>query len=378
MSLPIHHATDPRVQYIFQESEKPCISMILPLHNSSFKRKDDELDIQHALEIAKDALYLKFPDVADKLITETQKLAKSAAFNKNDKGLGLYVTVDFAYHTTFPFTVLEKISVQPGFELIDMLFKLRYSFPYVVLVLTEESAQLYSGMLEELTELKTNEFPREFEDDYEYQPPARGTSYSVQSHVKDFERDKYSLQKERFENFLHYVDKSLAHQLTTDEVVIICGIRRHTSAFMNRSEHTDKIISVITGNYDVLNKKKLNTAVWSAIESYVAEKTIEAVEEYKDAINSGLADEGIDSVWISASEGRGAILLVEQDLNLQGFTDKKFHSQFYRTQQQHQCTEVANAANEVARTVLQKGGQVMVVENGILKNQGRIALMRRY
>jgi hypothetical protein len=285
----------------------------------------------------------------------------------------MYLSENNRYWTAFPFPVMEKIIIGPRFDLRDLLFRQQLAIPYYVLQLQEKSAHLYTGNLDQLTEV-TTDFPIDLSDDYEYDPPSRSTSLAGDAHVKNFEKDKFSLEKKRTEAFFHQADELLNDYLK-EEVLIICGTKRSCSSFLNRSRHGSNVISVIHGNYSA---HELAGLAWSAIRSATFEKMLDALGIFEEKTGEGKAESGLVPVWEAVAEGRGRTLLVEKDLQLSAFLDAGFSDQLYLRQPKHPFIHLPDAVSALIESMLDKNGKVVFMENGMLQKYGGVALVTRY
>jgi hypothetical protein len=244
--------------------------------------------------------------------------------------------------------------------------------------LDEKNARLFGGRLKQLEEIKSKDFPLVYTNDREYQPSSQSTSYAGYAHVKSFEHDKAGLEKSRFESFLLQVDELLDDYVKYAEAIIVCGVKRYTSAFLNRTSHGRKVITVINGNYDSYGITELSAIAWPAIEAFVAEKMIDEVSEFKENKGEGMAEEGILAAWDAVVEGRGLTLLLEKDYHIQGFLEKQYSYGLYLKPPKAPHIVLKDAVNELINRMLEKNGKVIFVENGMLRDHQHIALITRY
>ena len=173
------------VEILRREESKPCISIIIPLHLPQ-EAKADKIHISKVIKAAAELITTRFPEQAAVLIDSLNTLVKEINFDRNQEGIGLYVSVNFRYQTFFPFPVTEKIIVEEKFHLRDILYKVQYALPYDVLHLNEKKARLYRGKLKHLEELNNQDFPLEYVNEEEYQSSSQSSSYAGYAHVKKF------------------------------------------------------------------------------------------------------------------------------------------------------------------------------------------------
>ena len=365
------------VEILRREESKPCISIIIPLHLPQ-EAKADKIHISKVIKAAAELITTRFPEQAAVLIDSLNTLVKEINFDRNQEGIGLYVSVNFRYQTFFPFPVTEKIIVEEKFHLRDILYKVQYALPYDVLHLNEKKARLYRGKLKHLEELNNQDFPLEYVNEEEYQSSSQSSSYAGYAHVKSFERDKNSMEKRRFETFLRHIDELLDDYVKNANAIVLCGVRRYTSAFLNRTTHAEKVIAVLNGNYEWENISDAVAMTWPAIQSFIEEKMLDSISDFKEKVGEGMAEEGVIAAWDAIAEGRGLTLLVEKDYHLPAFLEKHYGYQLYLHPPKEPYTNLNDAVGELIERMVEKKGKVIFVENGMLINHQRIALITRY
>jgi hypothetical protein len=360
------------------QSEKGniCVSVIVPTHRTSPDRRTDPLNTQKAIEKAEGLMMMKYPaDIVVSLTKKLKELFLQIDFDHNEDGLGLFVSPNIQLQTSFPFPVKEKIIVGDSFGIRDVLYKENFSDPYHVLLLTEQGARLFYGSLNFLEETIDSQFPLHYEDDYIYNPPIRTTSYAGQAHVRSIEKDKSELEAIRYSSFLHLVDTFLDQYLLNNDALIVLGVKKNLALYEKISRHQQKLVGKIAGNYSHLNLKQLSDLVLPVIFGYQQDIRAKLIEEFREQHTRGKG--GIQDVWKAAIERSAFKLLVEKDYSCAGFLDAdKKHIYLKPPQKPH--TKLADAVDALIELILEKEGHVYFVENGLLKDYGRIALITRY
>jgi hypothetical protein len=86
----------------------------------------------------------------------------------------------------------------------------------------------------------------------------------------------------------------------------------------------------------------------------------------------------MEEVWTAASHKNGHLLIVEKDFM---FPAHQGHhgDRIYKEEASHlKPFYIRDAVDDVMEKVLQNGGDVEFVDNGVLKDYGQIALIRYY
>lgn len=352
-----------------------CVSIIVPTHKGETDSKTDELYTAHAIQRAEDLLHLWHPQEAEALIASIHGLAASIDFKHTLEGLGLFVSEEVQLIVDYPFRVARKIVVDKKFETRDLLYKVTFSYPYFVLHLEEDKASLFYGNIHHLEEVIDQSFPCLAGDDYDFQHPVRGSSYSTHAHLKSFEEDKAEFQKVRYRTFLSNVNDLLSDYLMGHARLILCGQRPYTAAFLNQSHHDARVISVLTGNYSKLTTTELAELVSPIIEAFLEERMKDEISKLDEMAGQGLAETGFENVRQAITDGRGYKLLVEKEYP---YSDTPYSEKLPHIPIEQYGNAATNAVEELIDLMLDKKGQVLLLEKDMLKAYGHIALITRY
>ena len=356
-----------------------CVTVIVPTHQLSPERRVDGLEVEKAIRRAKEYLSNSYSEKEiSPLLSSLDELYSSIDFNHNAMGIGLFVSAEVRQLVNFLFPVKEKIVISDSFHLRDILYQDNYTIPYFALHLSENEVKLYQGSLTSLLEIKDNIFPMKNEDQYEYSHPTRGSSYFGNSFTKEFEKDKSILQEMRYESFLSHVDRELNRYLVNAVPLVIIGATKDLSYFKIKSHHANHIAGHVHGNYSYDSVNELGRLTWKTVKDFLDHAKEKTIRELQEKIGQGHGVAGIDAVWKAAYEGRGLRLLVEKDFSLPGFftSGDDYHLHLHPPQQPHHI--VTDVINKLVDLVLDKKGDVIVVENGLLDDYQKIGLITRY
>ena len=355
-----------------------CISIILPTHRLSPDRRVDNLKLKNSITAAKQLLQYKYPVSNIQLLMEAiDEIYDTIDFSHNSDGLGIYISSDVKLSVQFPFAVEEKVMVGDSFEIRDLLYKDNFSVPYLVILLSKNQICLYKGLLDELEEIIDENFPLLYEEEYVYNPPSRGTSFTGHTIVRNFEKEKSSLEEIRFKEFYQKADKLLNQYVISDSPIILLGVQKDIAWFKKISIHAKKLIHTIDGNYDYLNKKLLADITWPEMFEHFQHHRDLLIKELEEKTGGHLVVSGIQNVWQATKDGKAFKLLVEKDFRKSGFvTDDGY--QFHERSTEKPYKIVTDAVDDIMEMVLESGGQVFLTDNHLLKDYQHIALITRY
>jgi len=357
---------------LVHERGKPCISIIVPTHRTGQDRQSDHLEIQRAITAANESLLYKPGNLSSAL----NSLFRDIDFNKNKEGVGIFVSQGIKKIINFPFPVTKSIAVQECFHLHDLIYMENYETVYYLLEISKKEIHLFKGMMDQLEEIKDQNFPKEITDNYEYNKPSRSNSGSGSAHVKEVERDKSILNQVRIKRIFRAIDKSLAKYIIRKDIpLLLCGPTKDVSIYKSVTGHPENIITSIGDNYKNTSIHDLEALAWLHIRSFIDKEKLKLVSEFKEKLGEGLGVFGIEKIWTATNEGRGKILLVEKDYAKKAFIAKDNRLFFGHPGEE---TRHCDIVDEIINTVLEKNGKVIIVEKDILKDYEAMALITRY
>jgi hypothetical protein len=361
-----------------KESGNTCLTVIIPTYYKPGERSVNARLIEDGIGKAKRLVEYKCPAVErEALLNSLDNLAASIDLVHAAEGIGLYVSKNIRFSTLFHFPVEEKISVEPEFEVRDLLYKKSTESSYYALMLAENGAKLFKGLGRELSEIADKSWPESRRDNYEYAKPARSHSYAGEAHVKSFEKDRSEVESNRLKTFFRHINTDLKTYLDDKSPLIVLAPVKEQSLFEEVSEHKHNIIGKINGNYANASLPALASLILPFLAAHLEKQREQLIKDFGESIGGHRAVSGIQAVWEAVEEGNVFRLLVEKDFRCAGFLVKNDPHLYLRPpKKEHDI--VSDAVDRLVLNVLRKNGQVHFVDNGMLKEYGRVALVTRY
>jgi len=361
------------IRDMVKERGKTCISIIVPTHRAGQDRQGDRLEVLRAtMAVNKEVL-----NSPGNFLRDIDSLFQQIDFNRNKEGIGIFVSPGIKKLVSFPFPIKKKVIIDKCFQLLDLIYTDNYRTAYYLLDISKKEIHLFEEIMDHLEEIKDENFPKEIKDGYEYNKPSHSNSATGYAHVKEVEKDKSILNQVRIKRTFQSTDKLLSKYIVRKDVpLLLCGPTKDISSYRSITKHTENIITSISDNYKDTSLHDLEVLAWQQVRSWIDEQKLKSVNEFKEKRGEGLGVFGIEKIWIAAKEGRGRILLVERDYGKAGFVtaDDGLFLQDPGGKQAKSC----DAVDEIINTVLEKNGEVIVVEKDVLEDYEGIALVTRY
>ena len=348
----------------------PCISVILSTRLKSFDDKERiKLKLKNALGKVRKKLKDKFDeDLSDNLFRRVSSVCGKIDLRHPHNGVGVYVSGNYSNLIYFPLPVRDRIIIDSSFEIRDIMANLKLLSPYMVLLLNKRKSRLYKGSGVELTEVSDGHFPLEYKDDLLLKKSPPGFPFTEESRVNQARMEKYFRQ----------VDHALKSHLTGNPLVLV-GLQKHLYTFKSVSRFVSMVIGELSGNHDRLKSHEIARQVFPIIEAWHKKEERKTIDKAIEAVLSNKAVSGIQEVWTVARQGSGSELIVERDFACKAFLGKGDNELILEDGNRDALTEIPDAIEAVIDELMEQHDvRIHFVENGVLKEYGRIILITRY
>lgn len=346
----------------------PALTITMPTHRAAPDNRQDPIRLKGLVRQAAERLTSELGKRdAEPWLARLEDLAAGINHHHNLDGLVLFVGRDLARAVRLPFRLAERVVVDETFYTRDLVFALNRMARYWVLVLSEKPTRLLAGYHAELTEVTTDGFPLAH--------TGPGGELPLPG---DFGINKSAYRDEKHRQFFRQVDAALKPLLQADPLpVIVVGVDRYLAFFREVSDHKDAVLTTLTGSHDSTSPHDLAKLVWPLVEANLAAERERVFAELDHATGERKVAAGIDEVWPLAREGRGRLLLVDEDFHYPARLDA-VRNVLTPADDVTAPDVIDDAVDEVIEAVLLKQGQVVFVPPGRLDGHGRLAMILRY
>lgn len=366
------------IQQLLFEKETPCISILIPTYRYANDRKQNHTTILKAIRKAKELLThsQSNQEIMELLRSKLEAIEKQLDYIRLQEGLGIFVSQNISRILLFPIPVKEKIVLSNRFALHDLYYLSQLLQPYYLLALSKKRVPLFRCEGRHLQEIRNDDFPKQYSEEYEYAYPSLGSSTGPG--IKNVEGEKSIVAEGRQIDFIRQVDHGMEKYLKNNTPLLIAGVDEELANFNHTTRHSKNVIGMIRGNYVVDALHMLSDLAWIKVNEHILKSHNELLNKFKEDIGKNLATDGIRDVWAMAMLGKGLTLLVEKDFHSQGYVDPSNEVKLYLSPPPAKHQTIHDAVEEIIAVVAGKKGNIVVVENGTLETYGRIGLLLRY
>ncbi len=356
------------IHLLQQISGYPAVTITLPTHRTAPDNHQDPIRVKNLATEAAGRLLKEFSRrEIQPLLLRLEQLVSDIDYRNALDGLALFVNRDMARAFYLPFRLKERIVIDETFATRDLVFALNRTPRYWVLALSEQPTRLFEGTRETLVEIQGEGFPMRHEGPGGDAPLPGGFGVQKSAH-----RD------ERHRQFFRQVDAALKPFMTDDPLPLaVVGVDRYISFFNEVSSHKSAVITTLTGSHDKTAAHELGKLVWPLVKANLAGRRQEMLKELDKAIGERKFVSTVEQVWRLANEGRGRLLLVEEDFHVPARVDET-GMHITRAADPTAPDVMEDAVDEIIETVLRFQGEVVFMEKGLLHAHQGIALILRF
>jgi hypothetical protein len=345
----------------------PAVSIIMPFQPMMSSKSELENKLKLAVEKVETQLMNNYAgEKALPVVRRLTNLLTKLNYNTHKKSIAIFVSsfIETVYYLDI--LVEERIATD-SFEIRDLINSKKKDLRYLVLLLSSERSKMYEGDCSKFVLIKSNVPENIFA--YKNDIAERVSNFSDPDKRKEILLDK----------FLHHMDEGLSLVLNAYNLpVFVLAPEKVLGHFKKITRHAEKLVAFISGNYDNATETEIRNVLQPYLKNWTQMRVQAILQDLENAKNEHKLSEGIHEVEKSSRQKNSRLLVVEKDFA-------------YPPCSVHPCGEISetvspsnlpfyirDTVDSVIEKVLQNGGDVEFVENGMLKDYDRIALIKYY
>jgi hypothetical protein len=338
-----------------------CVSIIMNSHRTSPENRQDGIRLKNMLNEAEKRLNSQLDKkLAGKIVERLKNLAESIDHSKNLDSLVLFANADHSSYTTLPIKVDDRVIVDRTFATRDLIRAMRRESSYFILVLSKNEARLLMGLHDNLI--------------HEYQGV-----FPMKNEIFTTDPLKISMSKgqdQLIEEFFNRVDKEAEALMGNSRApVVLVTEKRNAEHFMKMADHKDRFTLHLTGNYSKAGGNELAKLVWPLVKQHNIQQEQDKIVALKEAVSAGNVLSDLDEIWQAIQSRKGYLLFVEKDYFQPAIMEGR--SIIPVNELDESSKGIDDVVDEMIESILEKGGDAVFVEKGLLKDFNEVALVTR-
>jgi len=349
--------------------EYPSVSILLPTYRKSPEElQQNPVRVKNLVRQAVDRLLGEFSkrDIQP-LLEQLDSLTEQIDYDHPQDGLAIFANKNIGRLVYLSFQLRERVVIDETFATRNLVHARNRSKRYRVLALSQEHARLFEAERGNLTEVTTDGFPMK--------PEADGVE-TEQDSTFGVDQSQYTTRQDRlfFQQVEHALEKVIAKEPLP---LVLAGVERNISFFNEVTKCKEHVIGTLNGSHDRDSARDLAALAWPVAREGFLGRRRQMLEQLDTSIGAKRYAAGINNCWRMAREGRGDLLLVEEDFQYPAVQDEASRN-FMPAEDTTLPNTISDAVDEIVEEILGKSGRVVFVESGALDTHDRIALTLRY
>ena len=347
----------------------PSVSIFMPFDPKMGMKNKLMFSLSKATNKVVSELRDKYPNEMSLLVIQKLKaIIKNLDFNTHKKSLAIFVSPVFEKVYYLNIDVEEKIIVNESFQIRDIVYSKKQSQKFHILQLNEKSGRIFLS--------DTNSSVKMIPEECMTKNNCKNDSTGRAGYLPDTP----TVNDIAIENFLHHVDDSLDKILKSDRLpIFVMGTQKIVEQFKNLSIHNEAFVEYVHGDFKECSlyedlKRFLNPhlANWQEI------KQKNLLHQLREAAGKNRLSFGIEDVQREVINPKGRLLLMENKYLFESglWNARVSNDRVARTYNKFSC--IKNPIDEMIEKVLENGGDVEFVNNGLLRDYRQIALIKDY
>ena len=344
----------------------PAISIIMPFDPKMTGKSEIYLRLKNATDYIENELLANYSsELVTMMLQKLKAVLGKLNYTTHKKSLAIYLSPVFEKVLYLDVPVEEKIMVDESFEIRDLIRAKKQSRQFLLLMISGQDSKIFLGDGKTLVRIQSAS-PASVIASW-HDAPERVANFNDITQRKEI----------MLEKFLHQVDNVLSLILQAYQLpLLVIGSKRVVGHFNKITKHKKSIIETIYGSYDSANCMELNQILRPYLCDWRKLTETALLHRIDEAAGNHRLVCGVENVWKEAIQHKGSLLVVEENYMYQGFPGNKEDVIYQAIVPFCKYSYIKDAVDDIIEKVLEDGGDVEFVEEGVLEEHGRIALVK--
>lgn len=342
----------------------PSVSIILPFEPKMSVHRDLEYQLQRSVARVEKKLLANYTfETARPVIDKLHALVKNVDFTTYKRSIAIFVSpaIEKVYYLDFP--VEERIVIDESLEIRELVYSKKEIQKFLLLVLTESNSKVFLG--------NTRQFFRIVSNTPENIAPIKDCMPEGLKVSSDTDR-----KATMFDKFFRQVDAGIGHIISAYSLpLLVMGTDNIIEIFRRITQHSDQVIEFIPGNFEDSTEAEIREIVSPYIADWKKIKQKDLLSQLAHAKAMNRLTLGIQKIWKDATARKGRLLIVEKNYMCPDHQSDRADVIYPVRDGMQTESFIKDAVDDILERMLQSGGDVEFVDDGVLGAYQRIALI---
>ncbi len=359
---------EPFLEILESPKYLPCISLIMPFEPKMGLKKELDYKLKTAVARIERELFKVYPpEKSSPLLKKLENVLNELNYYTHKKSIAIFISpiLEKVYYLDMP--VEEKIIIDESFEIRDLIYSKKQIHKYLLAVLSSKWTKIYVGNTSSFVKVTSN-VPDNIE----------AFKKDINEKVANFSDEK-KLKELLLNKFLLHTDNGLTLLLRAYKLpLFVMGTAKTIGHFKSITHNSKHVIDYIHGNFEEKTEVELHEIMEPFVADWKKVMQVNVLKQLDDAMSSKRLVFGINNVWKSATQKRGKLLVVEKNYIYpaeQSSTPEVIYKKDFSVKN---AFYIKDAVDDIIEKVLTSGGDIEFVDEGILKDFQKIALIEYF
>ena len=346
----------------------PCISLIMPFDPKMGLKKELDYKLKIAVDKIEKEIETNYPEEKSfPVMKKLHKVIEELNYNTHKKSIAIFVSplIEKVYYLDMP--VEEKIIIDESFEIRDLVYSKKEIHKYLLAVLSSKWTKIYLGNTVHFIRITSN-VPDNIEA-YKNDIGEKIANFSDENKRKEILLNK----------FLMHTDNGLTLLLNAYKLpLFVMGTSKTIGHFKALSHNIKHIIDYIPGNFEESTEAEFHKTMTPYLQNWKIVQQKKIMNQIDEAMGCKKLVFGINDVWKAAGEKRGRLLIVEKNFIFPAQHGSSPDVIYKNDDLVQKPFYIKDAVDDIIEKVLASGGDVEFVDEGILKDFNKVALIEYF
>ncbi|MEO6290322.1 MAG: hypothetical protein ABIO76_10390 [Ginsengibacter sp.] len=345
----------------------PAVSIIMPFTPVITAKRNLEYHLKCVMAKVEAMLTTHYTaEKAIPVIIKLKNLFCNLNYNSPKKSIAIFVSPVMEKVYYLGVEMEEKVMIDPLFKISDLVRCKKEKKEYLIMLLCDKFSKMYlsNGNDTQMRLIKSNTLmdapqPENKTIEEMYDP-------SLTANQMNFVTNR----------FLYQMDQGLSIILRSYPLpVFVMGSEKLLEHFKKITKNDENVIQFIHGNYERTSESELGCVMEHFVSRWGKLKEQHLLKQVNNAKTQNKLRTGIEETLKAAMQNKGRLLVVEKKLVNHSRVSKTYKPFFKLDSSFSEVFFIKDEVDDIIKKVFESGGDVELIDDGLLQNCEHIALI---